>query len=372
MIYLLILNYEYPPLGGGAANATFNLVRELSNWPDLQVTVITSAVGSARIEQPADNVTLHFLDIGKTADSLHYQSFRDLIVYGWKAWRYVRRLPKQQQFDVVHAFFGIPCGFVARFLGIPYIVSLRGSDVPGYSPRMQKLERLGLRRLSRWVWRGAAAVTVNSAGLGELAARTLAADYPIIPNGVDTELFAPAGGGGDRQSAAAQVPGLRLVSTGRLIPRKGYHLLIPALRPDDSLVLIGDGPELAALQQLSVGKQVRFLGEQPREVIARELQRADVFVLPSANEGMSNSLLEAMAAGLPVVVTDVGGTRELVNGNGVVLDDRSTTALQDALQLLHVSDLQTMSKKSRDIALEFSWSAMAEAYIQLYRSVSEG
>ncbi|AFG36148.1 glycosyltransferase family 4 protein [Spirochaeta africana] len=365
---ILILNYEYPPLGGGAANATFNLVRELSGRSDLQVTVVTSAVGAARVEQPADNVTLHFLDIGKTADSLHYQSFRDLIVYAWRAWRAVRRLQKQQRFDVVHAFFGIPCGFVARFLGVPYIVSLRGSDVPGYSPRMQRLERLGLRRLSRWVWRGAAAVTVNSAGLGELAAQTLAAEYPVIPNGVDTDLFAPAAASARRPPAAAPEAGLRLVSTGRLIPRKGYHLLIPALRPQDSLVLIGDGPERAALQQLAAGKQVRFLGEQPREVIARELQQADAFVLPSANEGMSNSLLEAMAAGLPVVVTDVGGSRELVDGNGVVLPERSIQALQTALQQLSDMDLAAMGCRSREIALQFSWAAMAGSYIELYRA----
>lgn len=368
---LLILNYEYPPLGGGAANATYNLIRQFLGPNDISVTLVTSAVGSFRVEYPAKNVTLHFLDIGKTTETLHYQSFRDLMVYSWKAWRHIRKLQKTQHFDLIHAFFGIPCGFIARMLGIPYIVSLRGSDVPGYSPRMEKLERVGLKRLSRWIWKSAEVVTVNSVGLGQLAQRTLAMHYPVIPNGVDTEFFCPDHKKQVQNPKEPSTIGLNIVSTGRLIPRKGYHLLVNAIESEDTLVLIGDGPELNNLKNLAHGKEVKFLGNQPKDIIANELRKADIFVLPSLNEGMSNSLLEALATGLPVIVTNVGGTSELVRDNGLILSEISEEMLYNALSRIRTMDLPYMGQKSREIALTYSWSSMAISYLELYKACIE-
>ena len=253
----LILNYEYPPLGGGAANATAEILRQLSKRSDVACSLVTSSTGKARVESLASSTSLHFLDIGKDGN-LHYQSNRELLTYSWKAFRYARRLLKRERFDVVHAFFGIPCGFIAMLLGVPYIVSLRGSDVPGYSSRYALADRLIFRRLSRLVWRRAAAVVANSRGLRELAWRT-AKHQPIsvIPNGVDTELFRPAGAG-EREASET----VRLLYVGRLIRRKGVGVLLSALAglSNVRLTVAGDGPEAERLAGLAgeYGGSLRF------------------------------------------------------------------------------------------------------------------
>ncbi len=137
---LLILNYEYPPLGGGAANATYYLLRELARRKDVEVDLITSSVGEHRVEQIDTRIKIHFLDIGKRGN-LHYQSQRELLVYAWKSYQYASRLVRNKRPDIVHAFFGIPSGYVAMQLGLPYIVSLRGSDVPFYNERFELLDK---------------------------------------------------------------------------------------------------------------------------------------------------------------------------------------------------------------------------------------
>ena len=99
---------------------------------------------------------------------------------------------------------------------------------------------------------------------------------------------------------------------------------------------------------------------------------ADLFVLPSQNEGMSVALLEAMASGLPVIVTPTGGTEELVDGNGRVVPWNDPAALADALAHL-AADPEArarMGRRSREIALKFSWTAVAKAYLEACRRVA--
>ena len=121
---ILILNYEFPPLGGGAANATYYLLKEFSKFPDLELDLVTSSVDKFRIEQFAPNIRIHYLDINKKGN-LHYQSIKDLLTYSWKSLKYCKKLKQEAKFDLIHAFFSSPCGYIAMKLKIPYIVSLR-------------------------------------------------------------------------------------------------------------------------------------------------------------------------------------------------------------------------------------------------------
>ncbi|MDP3964090.1 MAG: glycosyltransferase, partial [bacterium] len=134
MTKVLMLNYEFPPLGGGAGNASFYMLKEFSRFENLTIELITSSVAKFKIEEFSPRIRVHYLDISKNG-SIHYQSDADLLHYSWKAYRYSKKLLKQSTFDLIHAFFGIPCGFIASHLQLPYIISLRGSDVPFYNPR---------------------------------------------------------------------------------------------------------------------------------------------------------------------------------------------------------------------------------------------
>jgi len=361
----LILNYEFPPLGGGAANATYYLLKEFGLRPDLEVTLITSSVNEERVESFTENCTIHYLDIGKNGN-IHYQSQADLLKYSWKAYRRSKALIRQNSFDVVHAFFGIPCGFIAMNLGLPYIVSLRGSDVPFYNRRFYWQDKILFKRLSKLIWRKASFVVANSSGLAQLAVKSAQKQsVSIIPNGIDNDAFETALPGSREGS-------IQLISTGRLIPRKGYDLLIEAMAgiPELSARIIGDGPEKERLQKLAeeLKVQIEFLGSMDHKEIPALLSKADLFVLPSFNEGMSNAALEALAAGLPVILTDVGGSVELIENNGWIIDPHSVDQLRTSLKdaIAKKESLKDLGIQSKRIAQRMSWSNVANAYFELY------
>jgi glycosyltransferase involved in cell wall biosynthesis len=166
----------------------------------------------------------------------------------------------------------------------------------------------------------------------------------VIPNGVDLRRFRGV------QSAPTTPPvelphsGPILGSVARLSPKKGQATLLEAAalvsrrRPDATFVLVGEGPQRAELgahaDRLGLNGRLRFLG--PVENPVPLLSRMDIFVLPSHMEGMSNALLEAMAAGRPVVATDVGGNAEVVldGVTGLLVPPRDPCRMADALLAL--------------------------------------
>jgi glycosyltransferase involved in cell wall biosynthesis len=191
----------------------------------------------------------------------------------------------------------------------------------------------------------------------------------IIPNAVDTERFLPV------ERKHSQEEGVRILCVARLIERKGQHLLLDATRrltdrgcQGFRVVLAGEGDAMAALkaqaQHLRIGHMVDFLGYVPRDLVPQVYADADLFVLPSFNEGMSVATLEAMAAGLPLVTTRGSGLEELVKDNGLTFDWGEVDALTDALeQLLRNRAMrQEMGKRSRELSKRFSWHAVGEQY----------
>ena len=364
---ILVLNYEFPPLGGGAANATYYLLREFSSYPDLKIDLVTSSVDEFRVEKFSDNITIHYLDINKKGN-LHYQSIKDLLIYSWRSCRYCKELKKRKNFDLVHAFFGIPCGYIAMKLKIPYIVSLRGSDVPFYNKRFYWLDLFVFKRLSKKIWENAKAVITNSQGLKDLALKSCLKQeqkIEVIYNGVDIKEFTP-------NECKKKNDKLVLISTGRLITRKGYSFLIEAIADLSTieLWLIGDGnlKEELENQAKNQNAQVKFLGKKNHEEIAGLLKQADVFVLPSLNEGMSNSILEAMACGLPIITTDTGGSVELIKDNGFIVEKKSPESIKEAvIKISNNAELiNFMSKMSRNVAEKMSWTKVADSYIKKY------
>jgi glycosyltransferase involved in cell wall biosynthesis len=367
---ILILNYEYPPLGGGAGVALKYLLGGLSNDIDIEIDVVTSSMDDDRVEDFSPRIRLHFLAIGKTG-SPHFQSNKDLVAYAARAYLYSRRLLRHRHYSLAHAFFGIPCGYLAMKLGLPCVVSLRGSDVPFYNARFRTLDRLLFKRASRRIWRRAARVVANSDGLRQLALKTAPMQpIDVIYNAVDTDFFVPG------NTRARRGGGLSLVSTGRLIERKGYRFLIQALENLGGVTLriIGGGNQREALFAMAgrLGVQLDLPGPRERSAVRDLLQEGDVFVLPSLNEGMSNAVLEAMACGLPIIATDVGGSRELVGGNGMIVEKGSAAALRDAVgTYLADGDLiRRHGEISRSIALSMSVSKMAGRYRSLYEDIA--
>ena len=235
------------------------------------------------------------------------------------------QLKREGRLDLIDAHFGYPDGFAAtllgRWLGVPVTITLRGTETrhardAALAPRL----RTALQRATR-VFAVADSLRQVALGLGIADAK-----LQVVGNGVDLARFHPLPQVQARQALgiAAGVP--VLVSVGGLVERKGFHRVIdelPVLREAFPglvyLVVGGPSPEGdmgAALQQqvarLGLQDCVRFLGPLPPDQLRVPLSAADVFVLATRNEGWANVFLEAMACGLPVVTTAVGGNAEVV------------------------------------------------------------
>lgn len=392
MARLLLINYEFPPLGGGAANATDNTARELAALGE-EVLVLTSAFGDLpRVERRADGVEIRRIptlrrrrDRSSVVEMLAFLAsslvMAPLIAARWRA-------------DATIAYFGLPCGpaawMVKALSGVPYVVSLRGGDVPGFQYDGISLYHRLAGPVIGWLWRRSSAVVANSDGLAGLA-RRFAPDQPIaiIPNGVDAARFSPADAGPadpktvDPKTADGGNAGdrLSLLFVGRVVRQKGLDVLFEALaslpagtRSRIGLTIVGDGPARPELEaqaaRLALSERIAFRGWLGRDELPAAYRAADAFVFPSRDEGMPNVVLEAMAAGLPVVATRIAGSRDLVveEETGLMLDADDTPALAAALARLAEDPAlrRRLGEGGRRRVVEhFSWRAVAAAYRDL-------
>ncbi|WP_042692489.1 glycosyltransferase family 4 protein [Azospirillum sp. B506] len=384
MARFLLINYEFPPLGGGAANATDNTARELAALGE-EVLVLTSAFGGLpRVERRADGVEIRRIptlrrrrDRSSVMEMLAFLA-SSLVMAPWIAVRW--------RAHATIAYFGLPCGpaawMVKALSGVPYVVSLRGGDVPGFQyDGISLYHRLAGPAIG-WLWRRSSAVVANSEGLADLA-RRFAPDQPIaiIPNGVDAARFSPPGGIPSHGDAGEDDGCLSLLFVGRVVRQKGLDMLFEALaslpsgtRGRIALTIVGDGPARPELEaqaaRLGLSERVAFRGWLGRDELPAAYRAADVFVFPSRDEGMPNVVLEAMAAGLPVVATRIAGNRDLVveEETGLMLDADDTPALAAALTRL--AEDPALRRRlgeggRRRVVAHFSWRAVAAAYRDL-------
>jgi len=386
---ILFLNYEYPPLGGGAANATRYLLREFNKYPELEVDLITANVLEKKEKESfGDNITIIRLPVGKDGKNLHFQKLGELMRYYFSAAKEIRRLRRLKKYDICFSFFTLPCGLLAYQFRkkIPYIVSLRGSDVPGYNPRFNLIYRI-FKPLIKKIWIEAELVLANSRELARLAKKTLPElDLKIIYNGVDLKEFYPAQpslnlslGKGEKMEVGGQI---KILTVSRLTKRKGIDYLLGAikkLRSDQKkkvkLTIVGEGEEkenlVSLTKKLGLKDIVKFLGLVPHQNLPEIYRRHDIFVLSSLAEGMSNTLLEALASGLPVIASRVGGVKELVSDdrNGFIVPPKNAAAIKRSLIkfIENKGLIEEMGQRSRKKSKNFSWQKIAKEYIKLLK-----
>jgi glycosyltransferase involved in cell wall biosynthesis len=219
----------------------------------------------------------------------------------------------------LHLAAGLP---VARCLGKPIVMKVSGSGILS-TMRQSRAGRLELKWLRRWAYR----VMILNKGMAEEAAAAGLQQGQLLwmPNPVDTGLYAPCDPSRRAQlRARLGIPGAAVVVlfVGRLAPEKELHTLLTAFRcvadarPDPLLLLVGDGPCREELERLAaeppLAGRVRFLGARSPAQVCEYLQAGDIFALVSSLEGFSCSLLEAMSAGLPSVVSNIPANAQLI------------------------------------------------------------
>jgi len=372
---ILMLNYEFPPIGGGAGKAHLCLLKEYAGKNGLTIDVLTSSPQPGfTTTQFTENITIYKVGIRKK--NLHYWRRSEVLEWLFRAGSRYCRMIKSGGYDLVHAFFGFPTGLLCwkTKRKLPYIISLRGSDVPGYNVRLG-MDYLILAPIFRKIWKSASLVIANSSGLAELAGKfTPHIDIPVISNGIYTGRFYPA------NDTSLHQP-IRVLTVGRLISRKRIDLLIKATAVaktidfDVELSIAGDGNLTEELKKLAadfdVSERVKFLGRIPAEDMPQVYREHDIFLMSSLHEGMSNAMLEAMASSLPIVTTRCEGVDELVANNGIVVDRADAKSIVDAIKTL-AEDKQLyeqMCAAAREQAKNFTWTAVANKYLDCYHEV---
>lgn len=294
-----------------------------------------------------------------------------LVAFLLQAWRSGR------DSDVWHTYWtytGIAILPLTVFSRIPMVLTVQGSDVNLFAHKSRLLRWLG----SQVVRRASKVIAVSSplATLVEELFDAAPEQVVVIPNGVHPHIFDTDG---QNRSFAH-----RLVWVGRMSLEKGLKYLLDAMpeivaeHPDTKLTLVGDGPlrdELVArVEALDIEAQVQFAGEVAHEKIVVYLQEADLFVLPSLNEGLPLSLLEAMSVGLPVVACRTGGIPDVVitdgpEKNGILVPAKNPAALAHAINHLFANPDKAREMGQMGQALvrqQCAWKRVAEKTVELY------
>ena len=332
---ILVLNYEYPPLGSGAGAVCQQLCETYARRGH-DVDVVT--MGYSGLPRQAEIRGVHVTRVPALRKRAHICETHEMLSYVLSALpRVVGRLGRRG-YDILHAHFVVPTGLLAylatRMRPVPYVITVHGSDIPGFNPDRFRAEHRITRPLLRLIMRNAALLTSPSQYLKRLIVEScgpFAVNH--LPNGIDVSRFRP------------QPKQRRILMTGRLLGRKGFQHVLEALRGIDTdfeVHIAGDGPMRDQLQTLA-GKleaTVIFHGwlEHDSALLKELYETSSIFCLPSESENASMSLLEAMLAGMAVVTSNVTGCPETVGETGFVVPPNDPESLRRVLRLLLVSD----------------------------------
>ncbi|PID92565.1 MAG: hypothetical protein CSA96_02445 [Bacteroidetes bacterium] len=379
---LLILNYEYPPLGGGAGVCSRYQAEGLARLGH-EVTVLTTWFRGEQEESREGGLQLIRL---RARRKKPYRS-NPLEMLSWvrKSRWYIKTHRLYERTDLVLAHFSIPGGLVALPLkwrrGIPYLLITHGQDIPWFNPRELFAYHLLFYLPIRWICRGASHISVLSEErLRDLNRILRGRKQPrkhIIPNGCDTNFFRPGTEKKDREV-------LRVLFTGRMTRQKDPFTLLKSLQIlkqkgiPFTLDIVGNGPLLKKMQHYTekhgLSKELSYSGWVGKQELLRKYQQSHLMVISSLDEGMSLAMIEALSTGLYVVTTPVSGSsmliRERLNGERFPFRDAARlAAILERYYRDKVSGAEALPLAAlEEIRKEISWDHYVMAYHHLVQS----
>lgn len=378
---LLLLNHEFPPIGGGAGNAAWFIARALRDV-GVEVHIVTAGFHGLPAIDRCDGIVIERLPVVRMrADRSNVFEMLTYLVSAW--WRF--RLSRMVgEYDGVIAFFSVPAGIIAWQIhrhrpDTPYLVSLRGGDVPGLTPEVGWIHRL-ISPIRRRVLRTSRAVVANAPDLALLAEQADEVAVAVVPNGVDTDYYTPL-----HRDVRTQAT-LRVLFVGRFHRQKNLFTLLSSFsdackRISMELVMVGDGPLGDALRThatvLGCADKIVWAGWLEKPELRATYRSSDIFVNPSLYEGMPNTVLEAMACGLAVITSDIGGNDQLVENErtGLMFDLSQPQLLTDAIIRLaqNTALRDQLGTAARTlVSAKHSWRTVARDYLDLLGIKTDG
>ena len=359
---------DYYPQLGGVPEHVHHLARELEALGHSATVVTANMRGQARVRSTEHHAVRR---VG-TSVVIYANGGVARITVGWRLGSRLEALFRAERFDVVHVHgglaptLGVWAPYAAWRAGIPVVATFHT-----WFPRSLGY-RLLRRPFQRMLDRHAAAIAVSRAARDAMS-RYFQASWEIVPNGVDTTFFHPNGA-----RPADSAP--KLLWLGRIEPRNDLGTVLAAMprilarHPRAELTVVGDGPWRGRLERAArpLGAAVRFVGYAGAERPAY-YAGADVYLCPTTRASFGVTLLEAMACGTPLVVSDIPAFHDLAGGGGAVFapcGDAAawTAAVNDLLD--DPSRRAVMGKTGRAIAEGYAWPVVAQHVLDVYRRVT--
>lgn len=290
---------------------------------------------------------------------------------------------RKERPDIIHshnppgALIGIPC---TKIFKKPHILTMHG---PWSSVRIKKITRLIARAIERVAVKNANVVTCDSVALKHEIEKNYNIQAVAIQNAIEATKFKMI-----KQDFARKKLGIRtkdkiVLFTGRFVIEKGLHVLLEAAKSllnrynDVAFLLIGGGFDEHIVknwinQHKKYEKKIITIPFLKKEMMNYAYRSADVFVLPSLAEGLSRSLMEAMASEISSIATAVGGNVELLKNSGILVEPNSADELADAIEKLITNKklAKDLAKKGRTtVTRDFSVEKRVNEFIKIYKSV---
>lgn len=373
---ILVLIHEFPPIGGGGGLIARDLAAGLVRSGH-QVRVLTSNFEDMAEKETVDGVEIVRLNVGRK--EAFRADFKSMLLFVVKAGLNGLFASGDFKPDLIHAHFAVPAGAAAFVLfvlkRIPYALTVHLGDIPGASPEKTGAWFKRIYPLTVPVWRMAAKIIAVSRFSRSLALRSYRVPIDVIPNGIDRAESGP------RLPLKIGDP-VQIVFAGRFVPQKNLDQILRTLSGLRGLqwrcVLIGNGAEYeeirAKVNEEYLADRIELPGWVEPAQVVEIFRNSDILFLPSRTEGLPIVGIQAMAAGLALVLSNAGGNPEIVSigENGYIADPEDTDGFKRALSEL-IQDrekLLAFKQKSLKLSAAYDIANVVEAYEKSFAEIT--
>lgn len=374
---ILVLIHEFPPVGGGGGRVAEDICGKLTRRGH-EVKVLTTHIKGLPYQEERNGFQI--LRLGSLRKQTYRASFISMAAYILAGLWVGLRLIGSFKPDVIHAHFAVPAGALAQMLslltGIPYVLTIHLGDVPGGVPEKTNEWFRWIYPFTPGIWRNASEIVAVSEFTRQLALRTYKEKIQVVPNGVDLPALVPA------RVVLNDPP--RIVFAGRFMEQKNPLQFVQTLNDVRELawqcVMIGDGPLMqdvkCAIEDHGLEDRFQLTGWLDPQDVLNWFDKSDILFMPSRSEGLPVVGVQALAKGLAIVASRVGGFVDLVddNKNGYLIQDTDSTKFSSSLINLLSDSVRLLSFRTASLekARSFELEQIVMEYENIFRRTTHG
>jgi glycosyltransferase involved in cell wall biosynthesis len=374
---ILVLTHEFPPVGGGGGRAAYDTCQGFAKHGH-EVRLLTAHLdGLPKHEIVQGFQVIRFSSLRRTPYKAGLLAMMGFMIAGiWVGLRQVR----QWRPDIIQVHFAVPAGPIAwlinKFSGVPYVITAHLGDIPGGVPPKTHSWFRWVFPFTPRIWREAGQVVAVSEYSRQLALNHYPVDIKVVPNGVDLAVLDPG-------MIQVHTPPV-LTFAGRLMPQKNPLTLVRVMAQlsdlDWKFVILGDGPLRAEVEQeiarANLKDRFTLTGWVTPDDVTSSFMDSDILFMPSIAEGLPVVGVQALAMGLAIVGSRVGGLIEIVaqGKNGYLFPPENSDAMHLELRNLinNPEMLLAFRRHSRESAQRFGINHVVDEYIQIFKDVIQG